>query len=205
MFMKRQIAQSLIALQVVTSMLGFVVHADESVPPTAEEILLSQAYSIEATAQNKEDVQAQLTYSIQNYLDTAPTDGRETRLVDAMVQMKLATAADAANMMQAAEASESKLTSEHFASDQEASAAVTSEVQQLLANSPAQGAQFSRCDFSPIGYGFLVAGISGLGLSIVLLPSTNVSRPVANGVLYGSGGALALAFTFAMIAGNDCD
>ena len=54
-----------------------------------------------------------------------------------------------------------------------------------------------------MGYGFLVAGILGLVISIVLLPTMN-GESIGYDVLYGSGGALALSFILVMLGGDDC-
>jgi hypothetical protein len=207
MLTNRMIAKGLIVLQALTYTVGAgVSRADQSVAPSPEAALLAQVYIIGATAKNKDAAQAQLGYSIQKYMQDAPADGREERLAEAMTSLGVIKKSEADSMIKEADAAEARLNSEHLSSQDAATAAVTEEIRQLIVNHPTQGAQYSsgRCVMSGVAYGFLVAGIAGLASCIVLLPTSN-GEAIGTGILYGSGGALALSFILIFVADTGVD
>ena len=207
MLSNKRIAQCLIALQMLTCTLGAAgPHADESASPEA--VLIAQVYAISGKGLSQKDTQAQMTAALQNYVAIAPEESRDARLTDALVSLGFYTQEDAVNIVKDASASGNKLASEQLGSQEAVNQGFSAEFQQLLASHPAKGAQFSRCDFQPVGYTFFVLTVAGMFGSVAVLPATNVSNSAKDGLLIGVGTAFGLGMIFSLIGtigtASDC-
>jgi hypothetical protein len=201
---KKLVAEAVIALQLVTSIVGFTVSRADG--PTAEEILLHQIYKIEGDSVNQKEAQKQILPLIQAYENT-PQDGRTERMADALVQMNLYSQADTQSLLSDISVSSNRLAVQSPQSQQEASTALGNELNSIFAKHPASGAAFSGCSS---GYK-ITAGVLIGGGFLSMMGDIVYGHQLAHGsgawdtsapVIYGSVVAVGVGVIMAIIAGN---
>ena len=154
---KRLVAEGLIILQLTTSFIGISFASADDV--SAESTLLSNAIALKAQGISQESKQQELQAEIQDYQQTAPVAGREDRMEQALVQLKIMTADQASTFR--AEADSIVATGGDGEAD-----LLNQSIQNALTNS--QGAQYSTCEKTTTAdVSLAVAGgvLLGLGVS----------------------------------------
>jgi hypothetical protein len=161
MLRKKLIAEGVIVLQLITSLIG--ISASHAEAPSAEFNLLSSVITLRGEALSQKSLQQRLKNDIQNYKDTAPFEGREDRMQQALVQLKIMTAEQANSLRTGIDSDvQSKIGENTHLSQQENETLMDRSLQTALSNM--QGAQFSACDNLEMGTTVLIvgAGVSSL-------------------------------------------
>jgi hypothetical protein len=142
--------------------------ASAATSQTAEVVLLSNAIAIAAEGKPQDQVQQQLASIAQEYTQNSPSEGREDRLQDALVQLNVMTVKQAQDFRSTIDT----------AAQQNSDALLDQSIQTVLASLP--GAQFSGDCETKLALG----AIAGTASTVFILQgNTTISKPAAGMII----------------------
>ena len=154
--LKQAVALTMISTMIGTSMP--VLHANAAGAPaqTPEMTLLIESLMISGKKMSNRELKAELGEAMVNYNQTAPAEGREERLADALVQTGIMTPDRAEAFRQSIQDAVASELAQNKGNPQ---AAISQALVSALGRT--EGAQFSNCALNGIATVLLTAGLVG--------------------------------------------